>query len=261
MDELRAATGARRAALLHIAATLITASLPKPAGAAPRLKAALVNIPPWTFGFHSDVIEPFDGAHGIMLDLFEKLAELSGVGIDVIVVPYAREVMMIERGTAILTMALQTPLIDRIAVPLVNLGSEEIIVASRRGSGISSAANLLGKVVAQLRASDYLSEAIDHPQIRKYETVDYAQGVRMLLQGRVDAVIGLRTSLRYAIRQNPRADAVLETIFPLQRRRFGIFMSRQYHDADTTARLRAASLKLLQQRWYDKLRDRYSPQS
>jgi ABC-type amino acid transport substrate-binding protein len=224
---------------------------PAAAPAVGKITAALVNIPPWT-----SLDAPAVGK-GIMVELFDELSQLSGIPIDIIKVPYAREVMMIEKGTAVLTIALRTAVIDRIATPLTKLGTEEVVVASMAGSGIASISDLRGKLVAQLRYSDYLSEVIADPLIHKYDTTSYQQSVRMLLEKRVDAVIGLHTSLLYAIRQQPQALGRLGAIVPLRTSEFGIFSSRTFHDVETIGRLEAAAHSITQRRVFDRLRGEY----
>lgn len=216
--------------------------------------AALVNIPPWT-----SVDAPAAG-RGIMVELVDELSRVSGIPIEIHKVPYAREVMMIEKGSAVLTIALRTAVIDRIATPLAKLGTEEVVVVGLAGSRISSIADLRGKLVAQLRYSDYLTEIIADPLIRKYDTTSYQQSVKMLLEKRVDAVIGLRTSLMYAVHQEPNAISKLSALLPLRTSEFGIFVSREFHDQGTIESLGVAAQAIANRRLFDRLRDQYSAQ-
>lgn len=232
-------------------ALLAVAWLPRPTKAASQLQAAIVNIPPWSF-------EAQGRPRGIMAELVQELASTSGIDIAIARVPYARQMAMIKHGTAVLTVGIYTRQMDSIAFPLRHIGTEDAAVVGRLGAGIKSAADLRGKLVAQLRYSAYLAEIID-PQIRTHAIANFDQGLRMLLEGRVDAVIGLRTALLYAIRHIPRAELQLDQPARLQTIELGIFMSRQFHDAGITARLQAAAAKLAEQRVFERLRDQSWP--
>lgn len=243
----------RRSALGALAA-LACAAAPNgrtAAAAAPDgIVAALIDTAPWTS------MEAPSSAKGIMVELVEELASLSGVPINIIRVPYAREVLMIEKGSAVLTVALRTTLMERIAVPLVKIGTEDIIIASLAGTGLRSVADLRGKRVAQLRYADFPELAAD-PLIGKYDTNNYAQSVNMLLEGRVDAAIGLHTSLLHALRRNPRAISRLAPLLTLRSAEFSIFISRAYRDAATIERLRTAAKSMVERRVFERLRDIY----
>jgi ABC-type amino acid transport substrate-binding protein len=165
--------------------------------------------------------------------------------------------MMIEKGIAVITVGVRTEKIDQLTVPLARLGTEDVIIISLIGSNISSINDLPGKLIAQVRDAEYLSASISDPKIKKYDTNGYEQSVNMLLEKRVDAVIGLRTSLAYAIRQNPKAKSRLSPPFTLTSREFCILISRNFKDQQALRYLQEGSRKLMQAKFFDYIRNEY----
>jgi ABC-type amino acid transport substrate-binding protein len=215
------------------------------------LTAALVNISPWTY--------PNSRANfnGIETEIINELSRLSGVAIEIKVVPYARELLMLEKGAAVLTVGVRTDKIDQLTMPLAKLGTEDVIIVSLLGSNILSVDDLPGKLIAQVRDAEYLSASISDPRIRKYDTNGYEQSVNMLLEKRVDAVIGLRTSLSYAIRQNPKAESRISPAFKLTSREFCILVSRNFRDPEMLRQLQDGAKKLVQKNFFEHVRNEY----
>jgi ABC-type amino acid transport substrate-binding protein len=215
------------------------------------LTAALVNISPWTYP------NSRAGFNGIETEIIKELSRLSGLEIDIKVVPYARELLMLEKGAAVLTVGVRTDKIDHLTMPLAKLGTEDVIIVSLVGSNISSVEDLPGKLIAQVRDAEYLSASISDPRIRKYDTNGYEQGINMLLERRVDAVIGLRTSLSHAIRQNTKTGLRISPGFTLTSREFCILMSRSFKDQEALRHLHDGAQKLMQNKFLERVRNEY----
>jgi ABC-type amino acid transport substrate-binding protein len=215
------------------------------------ITAALVNISPWTYP------DPRSDFNGIETEIIKELSRLSGVSIDIKKVPYARELMMLEKGSAVLTVGVRSERIDQLTFPLAKLGIEDVIIISLAGSNIHSAEDLPGKLVAQVRDAEYLAASISDPKIRKYDTNGYDQSVNMLLEKRVDAVIGLRTSLLYAVRQNSKASQRISPIITLTAKEFCILISRSFRDDEALHRLQEGAKTLMQKKFFEHIRNEY----
>jgi polar amino acid transport system substrate-binding protein len=215
------------------------------------LTAALVNISPWTY---PNARQDFNG---IETEIIRELSRVSGLAIDIKIVPYARELMMLEKGAAVLTVGVRTENIDQLTTPLAKLGDEDVIIVSLAGAGIASVDDLPGKLIAQVRDAEYLSASLPDPRIRKYDTNGYDQSVSMLLEKRVDAIIGLRTSLSYAMRKNPKAESRVAPAFTLTSREFCILVSRTFNDQDALRRLQDGAKKLVQKKYFEHVRNEY----
>lgn len=213
--------------------------------------AALVNIAPWT------ITSAQQAPSGIMTELIAELARLSGAAIDISIVPYARELLMLEHEPSAMTLAYRTPRVDGIARLLVKLDMEDVIVVAPKSTQFRSLEDLRGKVVAQVRNADYLALTISDPLIRKYDTNGYEQSVKMLLESRVDAIIGLRTSLSYAIAQNPDAVSRFSTPLKVASGEFCLYISRNFADQELIRRLEAAAQHIASSKLVERLRSKY----
>jgi len=214
----------------------------------PRLIAVLVNVPPWTFA------EEGAAFRGIMSEVIFELGRLSGLPVEVELLPFARLLVLIESGRAALTMAVRTPVLERVATPLARLGAEDIIIVTLKGLPVQSMQDLRGKQVAQLRYIDYLADSDADPSTTKYEINTYEQGVKMLLEGRFDAVIGLRTSLTYALARNPAAAGRIAPIYTVRSKELCVYLSRAFADQEALQRLQAGARQLVDLRVIERVR-------
>jgi len=192
-----------------------------------------------------------------VVDLFSKVAEASGITFSTLRVPYAREVLMLENGTIDLAVALKTQVMERIAAPLVTLGPEEVILVSRPTARISSVSDLHGKVVAILRYSDYYPDIIEDPQVKKYPIISYELGLKMLLGARVDAVIGLRTSLSHAMGRLNLSQDQLGKIMVLRGGEVCVYLSRKFTDPTAIDRLTRSTQQVIRNDFYELARVHY----
>jgi polar amino acid transport system substrate-binding protein len=238
------ARGRRRTALLALGALALGAR----ARGAEALTAAVIDLPPWTQRCASGRVG------GVMSALFGQLAQFSGVAITVEPLPFARALVLLEQGRATLTVALRTDDMERIALPLATIATEDVIVVGKVGAPWRARADLRGKVVAVLRGAAYPAEVVMDTRVTRYEVVSYAQGVSMLEAGRVDAVLGVRTSLLYALRQHGAAAARFGELFTALTSDFCVFVSRRYHDEAVIARLRTGARQLAERGAFDALR-------
>lgn len=210
------------------------------------LPAALVDLPPWTFPPRSGALT------GILPELLEQLTRFSGVHFIPQRVPYPRLLAMLESGDTAIGFAFATPRLARIALPLAELTQEDVVIVCRAEAPLHSAADLRGKTLAMLRGSDYLDKITMDPNVRRHETASYALNLKMLLEGRVDAVVGLRTTLTYEIRNSGIAPGRLGQLVAFRTGALSAFLSRRYQD-DTAllARLRDAGGQMMRHGAFD----------
>lgn len=127
---------------------------------------------------------------GVYYELMNRLLADSGYEFDNRIYPYARIIHELKSGQADLTIMFRyeelVPYVEYIQ-PLPTLKN---VVVGRRTTQISQLNDLHFKALAYLRGATF-SEAIDNnPRIFKQMVVDFNQGVNMLANGRVDAIIG-----------------------------------------------------------------------
>ncbi|MYM74553.1 transporter substrate-binding domain-containing protein [Duganella sp. FT134W] len=186
----------RRELSLGLAAALL--GLPLTARGAPppplSLSLALIELMPWA------ATTADGGQAGILVDTAEALSALSGVGLQLRLLPYPRGAMLLARRQVDLMVALQADQLDQGAVRLAPLSMEDIVVVGRPGTTLRAMADLKGKVVGRLRNAEYATEFAASTDIIKYDTNSYRQSVQMLRVGRLDAVIFIRSALVFTLK-------------------------------------------------------------
>lgn len=138
---------------------------------------------------------------GLFVEAFELIARGSRRQIEVTVAPYARAIAMLRSGAADLMIATSNSTVAEAAEPMGMLWSAEIIVIARAGIRLDGQGDLRGRTVGTLRGSDYGAAFLDAREYRKHEITDQVQGMRLLLEGRIDASIGTRLAIFHAMRQ------------------------------------------------------------
>jgi ABC-type amino acid transport substrate-binding protein len=190
-----------------------------------RLKAVTIGVAPY------GVRTAEGGASGLFVELTEALAARSGIAIDNVVVPYPRAMAMMKSGEADMLMSIANSRLVSIARPVALVFDGEVVAVGRAGSRYASLADLRGKVVAHIRGVEYNAAFEADRQIRKHETTSIEQSLKMLLEGRVDAAVGSRESLLYALRAMGRPRAQLGTPMAIGRLYVRLYLSYQKEDA------------------------------
>jgi ABC-type amino acid transport substrate-binding protein len=133
----------------------------------------------------------------------------------------------------------------------------EVIVLAPRGTTIESLADLHGKTVGHLRGADYDDAFAADRAIGKYGTGSYEQELRMLLQGRLDAVIGVRNALFYALKEMGVAPSRLAPGWVLRQAPMALFMTARVRESAAGAALQAACQVLAERKAMATLLARY----
>ncbi|QJD92674.1 transporter substrate-binding domain-containing protein [Duganella dendranthematis] len=165
-----------------------------PLTAATPLTMVVVDLMPWA-GRNAD-----GQLEGVAVDLAQQLSSLSGLPIVTRAVPYARAVAMLAGGSADLMLAIDAGQQTGLLPPLAPVGVEDIIIIGRRGVVYDNTDALCGRRVGLLRSASFKGALHQHPCLVRYPTNSYEQGLRMLRQGRLEAMAGARSTMDYAIR-------------------------------------------------------------
>src|SRR5471030_85895 len=174
------------------AAALLAAGVA--ARAAAPLRVVTLGIEP--FGWLDAAARPA----GMYVDLAASLSRESGIAFTNTVVPYPRAMAMMANGEADLVFSIPNSRLDLAAQPLVALFKGDVVVVGRAGTRYASLADLHGKMVGQIRGAEYVPAFLADPAISKHETISTEQTMRMLLEGHLDAAIGFRHAMFYALR-------------------------------------------------------------
>lgn len=194
-------------------------ALAQPRGAAP-LRLIILHLPPY------GMLGPDGQAAGICPDLAVLLAQETGLALTPVLVPYPRALAMMASGEGDLIFSTQNSRLDGLARPLARAFKGEGVLIARAGVRLERLEDCHGKVVGVLRGAQYLPAFDNDKAIRKHETITYQQSVQMLLEGRLDAIVGMREAIFYALRVLGKPRGVLGAPLPLVERDISLFISR-----------------------------------
>lgn len=127
---------------------------------------------------------------GIYFDLANQLAAEAGYSANNYVAPYVRIIFELKSGQTDMSILFKYPELHDHVVYIAPLAPLRTVVISLKDTNIQSISALQGKTIGYLRGAKF-SDAIDNDKrIKKLETTDFLQAVKMLIFGRVDAIIG-----------------------------------------------------------------------
>ena len=222
----------RRKAMLGLGALLL-GQTSHAEGVRP-LKLAIIELMPWA-------VTSADGQQsGIFIDASKLLSKLSGVTLKVVTVPYARALMMLEGGQVDLMFALECDRINDISCRLAQVATEDVVMVGRPGLHIRTMGDLSGKTVGHLRACDYDPQFAAAAEIIKYETSSYSQSLQMMKMGRLDAMISVRTALRFTLKSLSMKPELLGTPLFIRRTPVSLFASKSCANSDAVKYLKHA---------------------
>jgi len=220
---MKAQDGPSRRRVLRLLPAVPVAAVSLPAKAVPPAPLRMTTMQVEPFG----VIEKSGRLSGIYVDLSTMLARESGVVIDDSVVPYPRAMAMMASGDADLIMSITNSKLAAVARPLALLYTSDVVLMGRGGASFASLADAHGRTVAYIRGAEHSLEFNADGAIAKHEIINFRQGVKMLLEGRVDGVIGLRQSLLYVLRELGLPRKALGRALVLGQREAWLYMSRK----------------------------------
>jgi len=148
-----------------------------------KIEIRTIGFPP--YGILNDRV-----ASGIYYDLANKLAAAVGLDASNTVAPYTRIRSGLKSGRADLSIMFKYSELNDYVVYVAPLPTLKTVVVGLKGSSFDSIQSLENKRIAYLRGGSFSEQIDNNPNIQKYRTTNFLQGVKMLLGGRVDAIIG-----------------------------------------------------------------------
>jgi len=148
-----------------------------------KIEIRTIGFPP--YGILNDGV-----ASGIYYDLANNLAAATGLDASNTVAPYTRIRSGLKSGRADLSIMFKYSELNDYVVYVAPLPTLKTVVVGLKGSSFDSIQSLENKRIAYLRGGNFSEKIDSNPNIQKYRTTNFLQGVRMLLGGRVDAIIG-----------------------------------------------------------------------
>jgi polar amino acid transport system substrate-binding protein len=181
---------------ISVSVLLITL-LASPNSMAKTLNIATINLAP--FGFYTEDKKPT----GMMFEISNLIAEEAGMGYHNKILPYARTSHEVANGDSDFVLRYTNKKLTEDAIQVVSVVTMRNIVIGLAGIEYKSLSDLHGKTVASLRGAVFDKAFSDDSEIIKNETHDYKQGLMMLFNNRLDAVIGSNVGIYYtALKMN-----------------------------------------------------------
>ena len=243
----------RRTLLLGLAGTATVQMTPTFASSVVKpLPIAIVDLPPWVI--HDTSHRP----HGIFVDLARQLAETTELLLLPVSVPYARALALLRSGQAAMMFAYDTTRLHSVADALPPIAREDVLLIGRAKKPFASLSELRGSVVGHLRGTKYDPGFIADPAIIKYESNSYEQVLKMLLLGRLDAIVAPHTPLFYTMEKMGIPREQLGSALILSRTSLSVYLRRQHINSDLHVRLIRACTEMNSQHIMKKLIRKYS---
>jgi polar amino acid transport system substrate-binding protein len=159
------------------------------------LKIETISVAP--FGFTGSDGKPT----GMMFEISNRIAEEAQLNYTNEIIPYARTIFDLNIGKADFVLRFSNDELPAIAVPLVSVITMPTIILFRADSQFKSLNDLTNKIVGVVRGGKFAEDFDNNTAIHKVQVNDYAQMLRLLMRGRIDACIGSNVGLYYNAKQ------------------------------------------------------------
>lgn len=231
---------------LLLCAVVLTAS----SALAENLRIVTIKLPP--YGFMED-----NTPMGLNYEIGNELARMAGFEPNNRIVPLARGMEEIAAGSADMIIMFPNPKIDANARNLGMILPMETVIVARAGTVVRSLRDVRGKRVASVRGAKYDDRVTKESGIILYPTENYSQSLKMLLAGRVDAIIGPKLGLYFTANKDNIPKQALGKPLVLSIREGSVFISNRT-PGSTAQRIARAMAELLKNGKIQQLLDKYS---
>lgn len=202
----------------------------------PALRVMLNEVAPYSWRDES-------GIQGLHYEIMRAVAEEAGLRFEFSQGLYARTSRALADKVADLVVTLATPDQEAQGLRIDVLHPVRYLVISRAEAPIAEVVQLRGKLLGVARSAYYGPTINDDEQIQKHAIVDPFQGVRMLVAGRLDAVISTDLLLAQVLRQPQLAQATFAPVIEVGGSGYALHARRDLPEAHL-AKLRTAVQKL-----------------
>ncbi|MEH6444550.1 MAG: transporter substrate-binding domain-containing protein [Oceanospirillaceae bacterium] len=135
-------------------------------------------------------IENASKPSGIYYDLANLLFKDLKLDLNHKIYPYARIINELKTGRTDLTIMFKYKELEDHVIYIAPLPALANVVIGLKGSSFKVISDLEGKSLAYLRGAKFSDEIDMNTNIEKSKTMDFSQSIKMLVNGRVDAIIG-----------------------------------------------------------------------
>ncbi|MCL6414660.1 transporter substrate-binding domain-containing protein [Aestuariirhabdus sp. Z084] len=215
---------------------LVLLALFLPAAAYPdSLQVSTSTVKPWGY------VNAQGQLDGLLSRFTLELEKHSGITLNNTLTPYPRVIQEVKSGQADLAVLFKSPQADQYGIDLGEVVKTSIIITARADAPpINSLDALAGKRVGYIRGSRYGASFDDNLQLYKVPIRDMAQGVRMLMQGRIEAMVSADYTLFYTLRELDIEPTRLVHLLTLDSNSGHLYLSRRSTKPDSAANLQKA---------------------
>lgn len=199
----------------------------------------VMEIPPYGF------FQKNGAPGGLLYEISQAILQETGLSGEIAVLPILRILMRLQTGRTHCAIFIRHGQTEADNLPVAPTGLEmDSVVIARPGVALKSYDDLKRLTLARSRGTVFGHQVDRDHTLNIVPTDEYRQSTRMLLAGRVDAMLGVGVSLRYnLIREG--ADPDRFQLLKLNRNQMWLFCSRAHPIADNVLkRLRQAVKKL-----------------
>ncbi|MBL4838498.1 MAG: transporter substrate-binding domain-containing protein [Kordiimonadaceae bacterium] len=182
------------------------------------LKAAVPWIGP--FGFMED-----GKIEGSQVEFYKALAALTGYNIEVSLVNYKRVQFLLKSGYFDLAMIFKAPHLNEFSTPIIELEALPNIIIGLQGTEIKSLKALETMTVAALRGGVFDQMFSTHKNWQSITANSYEHSVRLLLKGRVDAMVGTLDGVIFHLQRAGVTPDMLGSPFELDTQEMTLYAS------------------------------------
>ncbi|WP_348704198.1 transporter substrate-binding domain-containing protein [uncultured Neptuniibacter sp.] len=210
-----------------------------------------------TIGFPPYGIQGTPEPSGIYYDAANMLLEKTGYSSENYITPYTRTMKELKSGHADMTIMFKYDELEDHVIYIAPLPSLKTVVIGLENNNFESVHALKGKVLAYLRGAKF-NELIDNdPEILKHTTLNFAQAVKMLKRGRVDAIIGPMDPIISASKMLPNEQITFGEPLILHENTPWVQISKKSQHKFSVEKLREAFKELMKEGMLTRLREKY----
>lgn len=151
-----------------------------------------------TIGFTPYGINTNGKLSGIYYDIANQIVTGAGYISHNSVAPYARIIREIQAGKIDMTIMFRYPELEDYVEYIAPLPSLKIVVIGLKHANFNDISDLNGKKIIYLRGAKFSNKIDNNDRIVKYPIKTFVQGIKMLIAGRADAIIGPLDPIRNA---------------------------------------------------------------
>ena len=163
------------------------------------VNAAQRTIQIGTIGFPPYGISQQGESSGIYYELANLIVANAGYNATNKIIPYARAIQSLKYGDIDITIMFRNPALEGYVDYVAALPSKKTIVIGSPEQSFKQISDLSGKRIAYLRGAKFNKQIDADATIEKHIVSSYRLGIKMIMAGRADAVIGPQQSIDQAV--------------------------------------------------------------